>query len=91
MNAQRRETAPPAGSAEVVTSPVRPEYLDGIACTGQSRDSLSLLPHFGPGFASSANSPARKTNSKTALRSSERPCPSVPTLSGLPGTGAILF
>jgi hypothetical protein len=80
-----------AQSAEVVTSPVRPECLDGIALTGQSRDSLSLLAHFGSGFAPFANSPARKTSSKTAAQSAERPCPSAPNLSGYPGTGAILF
>jgi hypothetical protein len=91
MNAQGWETAPPREAAEVVTSPVRRECLDGIALTGQSRDSLSLLAYFGPGFASFANSPARKTSSKTAMQSAERPCPSAPSLSGYPGTGAILF
>jgi hypothetical protein len=91
MNAQEWVTTPPAGSAEVVTSPVRPEYLDGIAFTGQSRDSLSLEASFGPGFAPPANSPAREISSKTLTASAALPCPSAPNLSGFPGTGAILF
>jgi hypothetical protein len=92
MNAQRRETAPPAESAEVVTSPVRPECLDGIAFQSQSRDSVNQTARFGPRFAPIfAKSPARKTSSKTVTQSAERPCPSAPNLSGYPGTGAILF
>jgi hypothetical protein len=90
MNAQSRVTAPPMESAEVVTSLVRPECLDGIALTGRSRDSLSLLALFGPGFGSSfANSPERKTSSKTLMPSAALPCPSAPNLSGFPGTGTI--
>jgi hypothetical protein len=92
MNAQGRVTTPPRITAEVVTSPVRPECLDGIGFTRQSRDSLDLLARFGPGFASSfAKSPARKTSSKTLTPSAALPCPSAPSLSGYPGTGAILF
>jgi hypothetical protein len=92
MNAQSWVTTPPMESAEVVTSLVRPECLDGIALTGQSRDLLSLQAHSGPGFGSSfANSPERKTSSKTLTQSAERPCPSAPNLSGLPGTGTLLF
>jgi hypothetical protein len=91
MNAQSRVTAPPMVSAEVVTSLVRPECLDGIAFTGQSHDSLSLLAHFGPGFASFAKSPTRKISSQTLTPSAALPCPSAPNLSGQPGTGSILF
>jgi hypothetical protein len=79
-------------SAEVVTILVRPEYLDGIASNGQSRDSLSLLAHFGPGLAPSlAKSPAREASSKAETPSAALPSPSAPNLSGFPGTGSILF
>ena len=64
---------------------------DGIAFIGQSRDSPVCWPILGRKFALFANSPARKTRSKTAAQSVERSCPSAPILSGLPGTGTILF
>jgi len=88
MNALGWVTTPPMESAEVVTSLVRPECLDGIAFIRQSRDPLSLLAHSGPGFA---HSPERKISSKTLTPSTLLPCPSAPNLSGQPGTGSILF
>jgi hypothetical protein len=92
MNAQRRATTPPGRLAEVVTSSVRPECLDGIAFTKE----LNISPSFGrnadPG---TAECPARETRLGKAAPMAARlfggGCPSAPNLSGFPGTGAILF
>jgi hypothetical protein len=92
MNAQSLVTTPPTNTAVVVTSIVRPEYLDGIAFRRESNASWSFGRRSGPG---SAKAPARKTCPVTEtpmaslLRGTARP--SAPSLSGLPGTGEILF
>jgi hypothetical protein len=92
MNAQRGETTSPTISAEVVTSPVRPERLDGITFTGQSRDSLNPVAQFGRDLGCQLKKgPARKTSSKTLMQSSKWQRPSAPSLSGIPGAGVILF
>jgi hypothetical protein len=91
MNAQNLETTPPYKPVVVVTSCARPEVLEGIAFTSQLIVSRSS-GRFGPGCA---QQPARETCQRKATPSAMldfgTASPSAPSLSGFPGTGAILF
>jgi len=88
MKAQRRVTAPPVNMAEVVTSSVRMEVLDGKWVTRCMSVPVSRRRGFAPGFA---ETPARDTCWETRKPFSSKASPSAPGLSGIPGTGAILF
>ena len=88
MNAQSWVTTPPGFEVEAVTSFERPEILDGIAFTSEIPASATLRPGFGPRLA---ETPARETCRRTAMQSCLGLRPSAPSLSGFPGTGAILF
>ena len=91
MNAQSLETTPPCTTVVAVTSFVRPEVLEGIAFTSQLIVSRSS-GRFGPGCA---QQPTRETFQREApplaMLNLGWASPSAPSLSGLPGTGAILF
>lgn len=92
MNAQTLETTPPGNSVVVVTSCARPEVLEGIVFTSQLIVSRSPGRRFGP---EPAQQPARETCQRKAPPSAAlnfgTASPSAPSLSGFPGTGAILF
>jgi len=91
MNAKSLETTPPYTTVVAVTSFLRPEVLEGIAFTSQLFVSRSP-GRFGPG---GAQQPTRETSQgeapPLATLNSGRKNPSAPSLSGFPGTGAILF
>jgi hypothetical protein len=93
MNAQRRVTAPPVSMAEVVTSSLRMEVLDGNSFIGFS----SAPVNFRRGFASEITEmSARETcPARNACWMTELPfrlqASLYPRLSGTPGTGAVSF
>jgi hypothetical protein len=92
MNAQNLVTTPPSNTAVVVTSAVCPECLDGNAFRSEFNASWSIGRRSGPRFA---KAPASKTCPVTETPTVSLYCgtarPSAPSLSGYPGTGAILF